>query len=63
MTRTKVCNRCGKKLDFWDQQQEFSIHKRLEYGSIYDGETIRYQLCCDCIDRAIDECAVSPIKD
>lgn len=57
----KVCNRCGKQMDFFDEQQDFMIHTKLEYGSIYDGDTIVYRLCCDCIDQTIKDCAITPI--
>lgn len=58
-----VCNRCGRELDFFDQQEDFTIHKKIGYGSIYDGCTVHYQLCCDCFDKAVAESAVSPIKE
>ena len=61
MQDKKVCNRCGKELDVYDLQQNFTIHTKIGYGSIYDGDTVYYQLCCDCFDRAAEECAVFPI--
>lgn len=61
LTENKVCNRCGKILDFFDKQQNFFIHTKLGYGSIFDGETVYYQLCCDCIDKVINECVIQPI--
>lgn len=56
-----VCNRCGKSLDIWDRQEDFTIFKNLGYGTVYDGETLDLHLCCDCIEKIIDECKVSPI--
>ena len=47
MSEKKLCNRCGKELDFFDLQQDFSIHKKIGYGSIYDGCTVDYHLCCE----------------
>lgn len=61
MQDKKVCNRCGKELDFLDLQQNFTIHTRIGYGSIYDGDTVHCQLCCDCFDDFVGECEVSPI--
>lgn len=61
MQEKKVCNRCGKELDFFDLQQDFTIHKTIGYGSIYDGDSVHYQLCCDCFDKTAEECAVFPI--
>ena len=57
----RICSRCGKKFDLWDDQQDFTIHRVLGYGCTHDGDEIDYCLCCDCIDKAIDECAVSPV--
>lgn len=62
LTMKRVCNGCGKELDFWDEQQDFSIHKQIGYGSFYDGDYIDLQVCCDCMDRIIEKCAVSPIE-
>lgn len=55
-----VCNICGKVLDFWDLQEDYSIHKRIGYGSKHDGDTIELRLCCDCFDNLVDSCRVSP---
>ena len=63
MVESKVCNRCGRELGFFDEQQQFYIHTRLGYGSAYDGDVIRYRLCCECIDKSINESAVSPIEE
>jgi len=57
----RVCNRCGKELDMWDLQQDFTIHTKVGYGSIHDMDTVHYQLCCDCFDKAVEESRVSPI--
>lgn len=62
MQDNKVCNRCGKVLDLYDLQQDFTLHKQIEYGSMYDGCYVHYQLCCDCFDKAVAECKVSPIE-
>lgn len=59
----KVCNRCGKELDFWDIQEDFTIHKHVGYGSIYDGEVVKLQFCGDCFDEIVAECKVSPIEE
>lgn len=59
----RVCNHCGKELDFFDRQEDFSIHKQIGYGSIHDGDIVCMRLCCDCFDKLIDECCVSPIEE
>lgn len=63
MPAERVCNICGQRLDFFDEQQELTIHKRLEYGSRYDGDIVRLRMCCDCFDNLVDNCAVSPIEE
>ena len=55
------CNLCGKELDFWDGTNNISINKYLGYGSLHDGSIINMRLCCDCIDRLVDACAISPV--
>ena len=60
---TTFCNMCGKPLDFWDVQEDFSLHRHLGYGTKNDGSVLDLQLCCDCIDNLIDECVISPIID
>lgn len=57
-----VCNMCGRDFDTWDKQEDFSIHKRCGYGTKYDGETLNLDICCDCMERLIDSCKVSPIE-
>ncbi len=63
MTEKKICNKCGRELDFFDLQQGVSIRKKIGYGSRYDGFTVEYNLCCDCFDKEIELCRVSPIID
>jgi len=57
----KFCNHCGKKLDEWDLQEDFNIHKVVGYGSKYDLSEVNLQLCCDCFDQLADECEISPV--
>lgn len=62
MSKNVVCNKCGKRLDIWDTQEDFSIYRnQIGYGSKYDGDSIELDLCCDCMDELIDGCKVSPI--
>ena len=63
MPEAKVCNMCGKELDFFDLQQDFTIHKQVCYGSIHDGDHVNLQLCCECFDKAVADCKVSPIEE
>lgn len=58
---TKCCNYCGKPLDFWDEQEDFSIIKRrLGYGSTHDGDALELRLCTDCLDRIASVCVFNP---
>ena len=59
MQGSNVCNLCGKELDFWDVQEDFTLHR---HGG-YDGEVIKLRLCCECFDHIVDECKVSPIEE
>ena len=64
MTETKYCNKCGRALDIWDVQEDLTIHKeKLGYGTKYDGDTLRLQFCCDCMEWLIDQCAIDPITE
>ena len=61
LTSEILCNRCGERFNAWDTQEDFSIHKRLGYGTIYDGSTLELDLCCRCMEELIAECVISPI--
>lgn len=63
MQDKKICNYCGKELDLFDQQQDFIIHTQIGYGSIHDGDRVHCQLCCDCFDKLVGECKISPIVE
>lgn len=58
----EVCNCCGKKLDVFDRQERFYIHKfQIGYGSVHDGNGVHLQLCCECFDKLVEQCKVNPI--
>lgn len=57
-----VCNGCGKPLDEWDMQEDFHIHTTVGYGSEHDMEEVDLRLCCNCFDKLVDSCTVSPVK-
>jgi hypothetical protein len=61
--KEKRCNRCGKTLDLWDVQENYSLQKHLGYGTKYDGSNLDLQLCCECMDKLIEECVISPVSD
>lgn len=57
----RYCNICGSKMDFWDIQGDYTIHTTAGYGSKYDEEEIELHICCDCMDKIIDQCKITPI--
>lgn len=56
------CNICGEVLDEFDIQNDFSIDRKIGYGSEFDGDDLSISLCCDCMDRIIKSCKVSPVQ-
>ena len=52
MAKKVYCNKCGKEMDFWDRQEEISIHTKLELD-----------LCCDCMEELVNSCKISPVID
>ena len=49
----KYCTMCNKTLDEWDLQEDFSYHKWIGYGSVYDLNKLDIQLCCGCFDKVL----------
>lgn len=57
------CNLCGKELDMFDIQNDFTIQKdAVCYGSGLDGERVELRLCCSCFDRIAYACEISPVR-
>ena len=48
-------------MDFWDIQEDYSIHTTIGYGSKYDEERVELDFCCECMDKLIDKCVISPL--
>lgn len=63
MAKETICNKCGKRFDIWDTQENFSISAHMGYGTKYDGDHLELNLCCECMEKLIDECIISPIKE
>lgn len=57
----KCCNLCGNPLDDFDTHNDFTIHKKIGYGSIYDTDKVELHLCCQCFDMLVGQCTKSPI--
>jgi len=51
----KLCNRCGKEFDVWDDQEDFGIDHYFGYGSKHDMEHINAHFCCKCFDDILDQ--------
>lgn len=58
------CNMCGKDMDIFDKQTGISfIGKLLGYGSEFDGDVLNIHICCDCLDKIIKCCKISPLEN
>lgn len=60
MDHTTICNKCGKPFDFWDEQENITVTRRIGYGSTHDGEYLSLHLCSHCMDELLDSCLISP---
>lgn len=54
MKRKQKCTMCGKKFEMHDTCADLHFEKRIGYASIYDGETLKLDLCCDCFDHLVN---------
>ena len=67
MKETKViCNMCGNKISEIDLKcNEFSINHQFGYGSAYDGNLLRLDLCSECQNKLtahlIENCKINPL--
>ena len=61
-----ICNVCGNSFTEFDEQEHIGLHKKIGYGSKYDGESIDLDICCNCFDKLMDtlgsQCVISPIE-
>lgn len=63
-----ICNMCGKEFDRWDEDENFSFHSMIGHGSKYGMFEFDLDLCCNCMDRMLDEyliskCIYNPLID
>lgn len=58
-----VCNKCGKVFDMWDSQEDFTITRKLGYGTSHDGNNLNLRICCRCMDELIYSCVISPVVE
>lgn len=62
----RKCTICGKNFDEWDEQENFCFERKIGYGSRYDGETLKVNICQGCLDKIIDLLVAdgkNPIKE
>lgn len=64
----RICNMCGKEMDVYDLQENFSLHSRIGYGSVFDEDKIDIDLCCSCFDKTMKEyiipnCTITPVTE
>ncbi len=50
-------------MDPWDCISGFHVEMELGFGSKYDGCLVELDLCNNCLDVFIGECAINPIID
>lgn len=62
MAKKIYCNMCGKPFDIFDRANDFSIDRFAGYGSVHDGEHLRLDLCCNCMDAIIGSCKIAPVE-
>lgn len=48
------CDMCGRKLKYWDCNQDFVLEHSFQYGSRYEMAYIKAHLCNDCMDKVFD---------
>lgn len=51
---TRKCTMCDKIFDIWDEQEDLCFEKKMGYGTRYDGEIIRFNLCCECFENVVN---------
>lgn len=62
MAKKVVCNMCGNEFDMFDLDADNALYKHLGYGSKYDGDYLKLDICCKCLDTIIDQCSIRPIE-
>ena len=62
-----TCNMCGKVFDEWDYQENFCFDYHIGYGSKYDLNRLKLNLCIDCFDKVLDfilpQCKTNPLEE
>ena len=62
-----VCTICGKLFNELDYQENFCFDTHIGYGSKYDLNRLRLNLCIDCFDKVLDfilpQCKDNPLSE
>lgn len=48
------CNCCGKAINNQRHPYGLGVHKKIGYGSKFDGQEIEIDLCCNCLDKLLN---------
>ena len=62
MIQNTRCNMCGRTFTPIDKYGGILIDEILGYGTKYDGEYLRINMCCECLESMIEKCVISPIN-
>ena len=63
MAELQRCNLCGKEFSQMDVYADFSDKRLLGYGTRFDGMRLDLHLCCACMEKLIENCAISPVYE
>lgn len=62
-----TCHMCGKIFDEWDYRENFCFDYHIGYGSKYNINRLKLNLCIDCFDKVLDfilpQCKTNPLKE
>lgn len=61
------CTMCSNVFDNWDYQENFCLDYHIGYGSKYDCNRLKLNLCIDCFDKVLDfilpKCKTNPLSE
>lgn len=60
--KVTFCNICGEDFDLEDYYNNLGVHTILGYGSKHDGRNLEMDICCQCMDKLIQKCRISPLS-
>ena len=63
MDNALKCSLCGEPMNIWDSANDFAIHKKIGFGSEFDGQVLDIKLCNMCMDKIIRACQINPLQE